>query len=217
VRRARDSTLARLIKPVAFYNVKAQNMKSIARTIVDDYAGAVPTAAEDLCRLPGIGPKMAHIAVNVTTGRPEGIGVDVHVHRICNQLGWVRSRDPEETRIQLEALLPYSEWASVNLLLVGLGQQLQHARARLLRRCFEVARPAEALRLLGRLGADLAAREKETGQGALHWAAAGGEVPALRFLLGRLRPHRDSAGRWPWDVAAPSAGEFLERSRRAHG
>nr|QDO16376.1 endonuclease III-like protein 1 [Lingulodinium polyedra] len=212
VLRAKDSTLARLVRPVAFYNVKAKNMRRIARTILQEHAGMVPSSAEKLCELPGIGPKMAHIAVNVVTGQPQGIGVDSHVHRICNQLGWVHSKEPEGTRQQLEAWLPYSEWADVNLLMVGLGQQLQTARAKALRRCFEVSKPMEALGLLERLGLDLACREKGTGQGALHWAAGAGELGPLRLLLRRLRPHRDASGCWPRDLAGPAAARLLRRS-----
>jgi len=51
-----------------------------------------------------------------------GIGVDVHVHRITNRLGWHSTKTPEQTRVSLEKLLPKSEWGSINELLVGFGQ-----------------------------------------------------------------------------------------------
>lgn len=55
-------------------------------------------------------------------GRDEGIGVDVHVHRITNLWGWHETRTPEETRRELEAWLPRERWHEVNGLLVGFGQ-----------------------------------------------------------------------------------------------
>lgn len=54
----------------------------------------------------GVGPKMAHLVMKSAWGEVSGIGVDTHVHRICNRLGWVKTKQPEETRVALEALLP---------------------------------------------------------------------------------------------------------------
>ncbi|CDJ44279.1 endonuclease III-like protein 1, putative, partial [Eimeria tenella] len=53
-----------------------------------------------------------------------GIAVDVHVHRISNRLGWVKTKTPLETEIALEDCLPRKHWEDVNLLLVGFGQQI---------------------------------------------------------------------------------------------
>ena len=57
-------------------------------------------------------------------GRVEGIGVDVHVHRITNLWGWQRppTRTPEATRLALQSWLPRDRWKPINGLLVGLGQ-----------------------------------------------------------------------------------------------
>ena len=45
---------------------------------------------------------MAHLCMSAPNGwdRVEGIGVDVHVHRITNRLGWHKppTKNPEETR-----------------------------------------------------------------------------------------------------------------------
>lgn len=53
-------------------------------------------------------------------------GVDTHVHRISNRLGWVQkaTKTPEATRVALEAWLPRELWDEVNNLMVGFGQQL---------------------------------------------------------------------------------------------
>lgn len=57
-------------------------------------------------------------------GRDEGIGVDVHVHRITNLWGWHETSTPEQTRAELEAWLPREKWHDINHLLVGLGQTI---------------------------------------------------------------------------------------------
>lgn len=53
-------------------------------------------------------------------------GVDTHVHRIANRLQWVKkpTKNPEGTRVDLEAWLPAELWSEINLLLVGFGQQI---------------------------------------------------------------------------------------------
>ena len=51
-----------------------------------------------------------------------GIGVDVHVHRIANRLGWASATDPEGTRKQLQEWLPPDKWGPINAMLVGFGQ-----------------------------------------------------------------------------------------------
>jgi endonuclease-3 len=56
--------------------------------------------------------------------RDEGIGVDVHVHRITNLWGWHKTSKPEETRAALESWLPKDRWHDINNLLVGFGQTI---------------------------------------------------------------------------------------------
>lgn len=91
----------------------------------DQYNDDIPNTVETLCKLPGVGPKMAHICMKVAWGEVTGIGVDTHVHRISNRLGWVRNtKTPEGTRKELEEWLPQEIWSEVNHLLVGFGQQI---------------------------------------------------------------------------------------------
>lgn len=53
-------------------------------------------------------------------------GVDTHVHRISNRIGWVKktTNTPEDTRKALQTWLPFELWSEVNHLLVGFGQTL---------------------------------------------------------------------------------------------
>ncbi|CAE7141265.1 unnamed protein product [Rhizoctonia solani] len=53
-----------------------------------------------------------------------GIGVDIHVHRITNRLGWHKpaTTTPEQTRLNLQSWLPRNLHAPINPLLVGFGQ-----------------------------------------------------------------------------------------------
>lgn len=65
---------------------------------------------------------MGYLCLSAAWDRTEGIGVDVHVHRITNLWGWHKTNNPEETRRALESWLPRDRWREINTLLVGLGQ-----------------------------------------------------------------------------------------------
>jgi len=118
-----DEKLGELIFPVSFWKTKVKNIKRTAEMIRDTFNSDIPKTSEDLCKLPGVGPKMAHLCMKTAWGQITGIGVDTHVHRITNRLGWVKTKTPEATRKALEGWLPFDLWTEVNHLLVGFGQQ----------------------------------------------------------------------------------------------
>ncbi|KAI5300126.1 DNA N-glycosylase and apurinic/apyrimidinic (AP) lyase [Ascosphaera atra] len=114
--------LDELIRTVGFHNNKTKYIKAAAVMIRDEFNSDIPRTPKDLMRLPGVGPKMAYLAMSAAWGEVHGIGVDVHVHRITNLWGWVKTKTPEETRLALESWLPREKWGEINHLLVGLGQ-----------------------------------------------------------------------------------------------
>ncbi|OJD14187.1 hypothetical protein AJ78_05451 [Emergomyces pasteurianus Ep9510] len=116
------SRLNELIQTVGFHNNKTKYIKAAAVMLRDEYNSDIPDTPEGLMRLPGVGPKMAYLCMSSAWGRDEGIGVDVHVHRITNMWGWHKTKTPEETRAALESWLPRDKWHEINKLLVGLGQ-----------------------------------------------------------------------------------------------
>ncbi|KMZ64443.1 putative Endonuclease III [Zostera marina] len=126
-----EASIANLIYPVGFYKRKGSYLKKVAKICVEKYGGDIPSSLKELLLLPGIGPKMAHLVMNVGWNDVQGICVDTHVHRICNRLGWVskpgtnqKTLTPEETRISLQKWLPKDEWIPINPLLVGFGQTI---------------------------------------------------------------------------------------------
>ncbi|XP_045676815.1 endonuclease III-like protein 1 [Phyllostomus hastatus] len=121
-----DITLGRLIYPVGFWRNKVKYIKQTSAILQQHYDGDIPTSVAELVALPGVGPKMAHLAMAVAWGTVSGIAVDTHVHRIANRLGWTKktTKSPEETRAALEEWLPRDVWREINGLLVGFGQQI---------------------------------------------------------------------------------------------
>nr|POE75564.1 endonuclease iii like [Quercus suber] len=114
--------LNELIAKVGFHNNKTKYIKSVAPMLRDQFGGDIPDTIEGLISLPGVGPKMAYLTMSSAWGRDEGIGVDVHVHRITNLWGWHKTSTPEQTRAELESWLPREKWHDINHLLVGFGQ-----------------------------------------------------------------------------------------------
>lgn len=114
--------LNELIWVVGFHNNKTKYIKAAAEILRDQWNGDIPDTIEGLMSLPGVGPKMAYLCLSSAWGRTEGIGVDVHVHRITNMWGWHKTKGPEETRLALQAWLPKELWHEINWLLVGFGQ-----------------------------------------------------------------------------------------------
>ncbi|KAH7407509.1 DNA glycosylase [Cadophora sp. MPI-SDFR-AT-0126] len=114
--------LNELIWAVGFHNNKTRYIKATAEILRDQYDGDIPDTIEGLMALPGVGPKMGYLCLSVAWGKHEGIGVDVHVHRITNLWGWHKTKGPEESRLALQAWLPRELWHEINWVLVGLGQ-----------------------------------------------------------------------------------------------
>ncbi len=112
-----------LIYPAGFYRNKAESIKKITRIILDDYEGQVPASQAALMKLPGVGLKTANLTLSLGFGLPY-ICVDIHVHRISNRLGWVRTEKPDDTERELSSVLPQEYWIEINELFVRFGQSI---------------------------------------------------------------------------------------------
>ena len=112
-----------LLYPVGFYKNKARYLKEMARQIKEEFGGKVPDSLEGLLRLRGVGRKVANIVLVEAFGKP-AIGVDTHVHRICNRWKLVNTKSPEQTEKVLTQILPKEYWMDFNRLLVAFGQSI---------------------------------------------------------------------------------------------
>lgn len=105
-----------------------RHIKEATEIIIKKYEGDIPETVKELTKFKGVGMKMAVNTVNLAWGQTVGIGVDVHLHRICNRLGWVKTDSPDETREDLREWLPKDKWKEINPLLSGFGQMICTAR-----------------------------------------------------------------------------------------
>ena len=115
--------IERAIYPVGFYRTKAKSIHQICDRLLDAYGGTVPDSIDELVTLPGVGRKTANLVVTVGYGKP-GICVDIHVHRISNRWGYIKTKTPEESEQALRDTLPKRYWITFNDLLVPYGQNL---------------------------------------------------------------------------------------------
>ena len=115
--------LSKAIYPVGFYENKARQIIELSKTIDEELGGKVPGEIEDLIKFKGVGRKTANLVLSLGLNKP-AICVDVHVHRIFNRLGYIKTKTPEETEFALREKLPQKYWIDINTLLVTHGQNV---------------------------------------------------------------------------------------------
>jgi endonuclease-3 len=115
--------IERAIFPVGFYRTKARVILGVCRDLLSRFDGRVPDEIDALLTLKGVGRKTANLVVTQGFSKP-GICVDIHVHRISNRLGYVKTKNPNETETALRARLPRRYWIGYNDLLVSFGQNV---------------------------------------------------------------------------------------------
>lgn len=115
--------LEKAIYPVGFYANKAKQIVELSKIIAEEMGGNVPDSIEELCKFNGVGRKTANLVLAKGFQTP-AICVDVHVHRIFNRLGLVKTKTPEETEFALRESLPVKYWLDINTLLVTHGQNV---------------------------------------------------------------------------------------------
>ncbi len=74
------------IQSVTYPNNKSKHLAGMAVMVQEVYGGNVPTTAEELQKLPGVGRKTAHVIASVAFDAPL-IAIDTHVFRISRRLG----------------------------------------------------------------------------------------------------------------------------------
>ncbi len=115
--------LEKAIYPVGFYANKAKQIVELSKDLVEKYNSKVPESIEEMTKFKGVGRKTANLVMSRGFNKP-AICVDVHVHRIFNRLGYVKTKTPEETEFALREKLPLKHWIDINTLLVTHGQNV---------------------------------------------------------------------------------------------
>ncbi|WP_436414914.1 endonuclease III [Petrimonas sp.] len=94
------------IKSCSYPNNKAKNLVGMARKLVSDFNGEVPSNIDDLLTIPGVGRKTANVMLSVAFDLP-AMAVDTHVFRVSNRIGLTdNSKSPLETERELVKYIP---------------------------------------------------------------------------------------------------------------
>lgn len=92
-----------LIKSVSFFNNKAQNLIEMARAVVANFNGEIPTNQKDLMSLKGVGQKSANVVLGEYL-KLNYMAVDTHVFRVSHRLGLSNAKSALQTESDLEKL-----------------------------------------------------------------------------------------------------------------
>jgi len=118
-----EENIQELIYPTGFYKTKAKNILLISQKLLEEYQSVVPDEIDELLKFPNVGRKTANLVLTEGYNKP-AMCTDTHVNRISNRLGYVKTKNPEETEFALRKKLPLQYWGEYNYLLVAFGQHL---------------------------------------------------------------------------------------------
>jgi len=93
------------IRSVSYPNNKAKHLVGMANMLVNDFNSEVPSAIDDLQKLPGVGRKTANVIASVVYNAP-AMAVDTHVFRVANRLGLTNGKTPLAVELDLVKHLP---------------------------------------------------------------------------------------------------------------
>jgi endonuclease III len=93
------------IGKINFYRNKAKSIHNCCKELVERFGGRVPDNLADLVSLPGVGRKTANIVLGNAFGK-QTIGVDTHVMRLAQRLGFTTKTDPDKIEADLTEIVP---------------------------------------------------------------------------------------------------------------
>lgn len=111
------------INTIGMYRQKAKHLHAMAKQVVQQFGGKIPSTMEALVSLPGVGRKTASVVL-VACFQKSAIAVDTHVHRVTNRLGWVKTRTPEKTEQLLLNMIAPTWQPTVNRVFVKFGRTI---------------------------------------------------------------------------------------------
>jgi endonuclease III len=102
---APPALLIKQIGKINFYRNKAKSIHNCCKELVERFGGQVPDNLNDLVSLPGVGRKTANIVLGNAFGH-QTIGVDTHVMRLSQRLGFTKKTDPDKIEADLTEIVP---------------------------------------------------------------------------------------------------------------
>lgn len=133
--KAEPSDIYEFIKSCTYPNNKAKHLAGMARKLVSDFGGVVPSEPEQLQLLPGVGRKTANVVASVVFSK-QVIAVDTHVFRVANRIGLVKdAKTPLSVEMQLSKHIPPELVRKAHHWLILHGRYICKARTPLCNEC----------------------------------------------------------------------------------
>ena len=116
------------IHSVSYPNNKSKHLVAMAKMLLSDFGGVVPSDVDELQRLPGVGRKTANVIAAVVFDQP-AMPVDTHVFRVANRIGLTyNSKTPLATERELVKHIPPEKIPTAHHWLILHGRYVCTAR-----------------------------------------------------------------------------------------
>lgn len=125
---ATDEEIFAFIKSISYPNNKSKHLVGMAKKLVEDFGGEVPSDIDELQTLPGVGRKTANVIASVVFNLP-ALAVDTHVFRVANRIGLTKnSKNPLQTEKELVKHIPEEKIPIAHHWLILHGRYVCQAR-----------------------------------------------------------------------------------------
>lgn len=125
---ATPEELFEYIHSISYPHNKSKHLAGMARKLMSDFGGEVPSDVDELQTLPGVGRKTANVIASVVFNLP-ALAVDTHVFRVANRIGLTRnSKNPLQTERELVKHIPEDKIPIAHHWLILHGRYVCQAR-----------------------------------------------------------------------------------------
>ncbi len=133
---AKEEEVFEKIKSCSYPNNKSRHLVNMAKYVVENFGGTIPSSVDDLQKLPGVGRKTANVVAGVAFGK-NTMPVDTHVFRVAQRMGLARpSKTPLEVEKQLLEIIPEEKLYYFHHWLILFGRNVCQARKPKCHECF---------------------------------------------------------------------------------
>lgn len=116
-----------LVSSISYPNSKTRHLIEMAKKLLADFGGEVPSDIDELQTLPGVGLKTANVIASIVYRKPV-IAVDTHVFRVSHRLGLSSGKTPAAVGKDLEKNIPLEDRAKSHHWLILHGRYTCIAR-----------------------------------------------------------------------------------------
>jgi endonuclease III len=132
--KAKVADVEQIIKSTGFFRMKAKNIVSAAKDLVEKFGGEVPNDRDALQSLAGVGRKTASVVMSVAFENA-AFAVDTHVFRVSHRLGLTLATTPLGVEEDVTALVPREKWRFAHHWLILHGREICKAPMPLCGQC----------------------------------------------------------------------------------